>query len=29
MIMDERAKRLDFNGNPMMHHLAEFTRVGW
>jgi ATP-dependent DNA helicase DinG len=29
MIMDERAKRLDFMGNPMMHHLSEFTRVGW
>lgn len=29
MIMDDRAKRLDFMGNPMMHHLSEFTRVGW
>lgn len=29
MIMDDRAKRLDFMGNPMMHHLAEFQKVGW
>lgn len=29
MIMDDRAKRLDFDGNPMMHHLAEFSRIGW
>lgn len=29
MILDDRAKRLDFNGNPMLHHFSEFTRVGW